>query len=69
MKIIKTILIGCAWCKKVIGVESHDSHEGDDLAIISHGMCEECSDQIMSEMDLESEEESEDEEEKTPEMA
>ena len=55
MKIIKTILMGCAWCKKIIGVESCDTDKEDDFISVSHGICMDCEDKVLQ--DIEGEEE------------
>lgn len=61
MKFLKTILVGCAWCKKVIDVVSHKTEGDDYLIVISHGMCDQCSANVCAEYGLdEDEKESED---------
>ena len=43
---LQTVISGCAWCQKVIGVENHEvelkDSKLDNLLMLSHGICLPC---------------------------
>jgi hypothetical protein len=51
---LQTIINGCAWCKRFIGVSTHevDQNKKDEHVLLSHGICEECSDDFEEKFDL-----------------
>jgi hypothetical protein len=43
-KYLQTIVTGCAWCKRVIGVSTNEVEKRDkeQFLLLSHGICKKC---------------------------
>lgn len=51
---LQTVISGCAWCQKVIGVENHEvnieDHKVDSMLMLSHGICLPCRDDMVKDV-------------------
>jgi len=52
---LQTIVVGCAWCRKTISISTHevDHYVEDRLIMLSHGICEECKENLLAENESE----------------
>ena len=41
---LQTIVEGCAWCRSVMGVSTHEvkKHKQENFIVLSHGICPKC---------------------------
>lgn len=54
---LETMIIGCAWCNKVIRVNTVIVEENNKFIVVSHSICEKCKRKIFLENKIEEESE------------
>lgn len=47
---MNTITVICAWCDKLMGTKKADRKIKSESDSISHGMCNECHEEVLEEM-------------------
>jgi len=54
---LQTSIVGCAWCNKIIRINTVVTEDNSNYFVLSHGICEKCKRKMFLDNELEEESE------------